>query len=413
MSESSGQKKFATCDIDATPELESCQVSEDGSLELVWARDFMRGQSHVSTYPLLLLQRFLFLRLLPRVHQLQRYLWDRAAFEENMEARTIHYDAWMAGGQSFAKGLQDLFEWGLVLIKGLPESKDAVKDVANKIGVLQSTFYGETWDVVSKPDAENVAYTNEFLGLHQDLMYYKQPPYIQILHCIKNDCEGGDSLFSDGHRAAVEIKFRKPDDFNLLAKQPVTYHYSKNGHFYQQNRPVISDPLPVEDGSGRSTTIFWSPPFQGIFPLYRPPALRGPSADLPAWRNAAKTFKDSLEAPENMLQYRLQPGDCILFDNTRILHGRTKFDTSSGHRHLHGAYLQRETVQSALRREVGLGRINPPAADTWSAVVEQARAKYENKPEKEASVDKETSEVIKSPPSPAKPESTAAGAIEG
>ncbi|KAJ4388544.1 hypothetical protein N0V93_006002 [Gnomoniopsis smithogilvyi] len=346
VSESSGQKNFATCDIGTSPQLQSSKILEDGSLQLVWARDFMGGDSHTSNFPLLLLQRLLVYGSLPEIFLPERYLWDRAAFEKDMEARTISYDAWMAGGESFAQSLLDLSQWGLILVKGVPETREAVKDITNKIGNLQATFYGETWDVISKPNAENVAYTNEFLCLHQDLMYNFDVPYIQLLHCMKNDCQGGDSLFSDGLRAAAELKHREPDAYMSLRTRSVNFQYSRNGHFYRHSRRVISH---AEKPQLLASAIHWSPPFQG--PFYG-------VSDLDKWHKAAKAFKDSLEAPENMLQYRLQPGDCVLFDNSRILHGRTRFDTSSGLRHLHGTYLSKQSFLSAIRREIEQGHIS-------------------------------------------------------
>lgn len=372
VSESSGQKNFATCDIDVTPQLESSSVLGDGSLELVWAHDFMSGGSHTSLYPPHFLERYFVDQLLPELYTPKRYVWDRAFFEEDMETRAVNYDAWMTGGEAFVKSLLDLCQWGLVIIKGVPESKEAVEDIASKIGTLQSTFYGKTWDVISKPNAENVAYTNEFLCLHQDLMYHADIPHVQLLHCIKNDCQGGDSLFSDGFRAAVEIQHRHPGSYKMLMNQPVNYQYSRNGHFYRKSRRVIQKA--PGNRERLPDAIHWSPPFQGPFaPLATPDSMR-------TWHKGAKAFKSSLEAPENMLQYRLQPGDCVLFDNWRILHGRTRFDTASGLRHLHGGYLSRQTLLSAVRREVEKGHIEPTRdlsardAETEQAVIRYGKA---------------------------------------
>jgi gamma-butyrobetaine dioxygenase len=45
-----------------------------------------------------------------------------------------------------------------------------------------------------------------------------------------------------------------------------------------------------------------------------------------------------LARPERQLNLRLGPGDCLVFDNTRILHGRTAFSgaADSPGRHLQG-----------------------------------------------------------------------------
>ncbi len=44
---------------------------------------------------------------------------------------------------------------------------------------------------------------------------------------------------------------------------------------------------------------------------------------------------------------RLHPGDCLIFDNTRILHGRTAF-TGAGQRLLQGCYADLDGLASSL-----------------------------------------------------------------
>lgn len=377
VSESSGQKRFSTVDIDPNPTVHSCTVRDDGSLEVVWADDFLQGGHHPSLYPAELIRKQLQLGALPELYLPARHIWDRATIERRLESSAITYSDWMQGGDAFAKAFWSLCTWGLIFVRGVPESEAAVQDIANKIGVLQSNFYGMTWDVMSKPDAENVAYTNEFLCLHQDLMYWHPVPKIQLLHCLKNDCEGGESLFSDGLRAAFEIKVKKPGHYRTLRTRRALFQYSANGHFYRRRHPVINvnsadDYAPV--------AIHWSPPFQGTFPTYdptRPPdPIRHYWQGLPAWHKAARSFRDSLEAPENVFQYRMQPGDCVLFDNARILHGRSKFNTSSGQRHLRGGYLGEQVMQSTLTRLVREGRIDAPGHGTYEAERQQALEMY-------------------------------------
>ena len=44
-----------------------------------------------------------------------------------------------------------------------------------------------------------------------------------------------------------------------------------------------------------------------------------------------------------MLTFRLEPGDCVAFDNTRVLHARTGF-AATGPRHLQGCYADLDGV---------------------------------------------------------------------
>ena len=48
--------------------------------------------------------------------------------------------------------------------------------------------------------------------------------------------------------------------------------------------------------------------------------------------------------------FRLNPGDCVVMQNDRTLHGRTAFDPDLGRRHLQGCYIDGDAMES--RRQV-------------------------------------------------------------
>ena len=64
--------------------------------------------------------------------------------------------------------------------------------------------------------------------------------------------------------------------------------------------------------------------------------------------DAYQTFASMLESPEFQVRFKLDPGDLYIVDNTRVLHGRTKF-SSGGKRHLQGCYADRDALLSRLR----------------------------------------------------------------
>ncbi len=66
-----------------------------------------------------------------------------------------------------------------------------------------------------------------------------------------------------------------------------------------------------------------------------------------AFYRAYRTFAEILLRPELMLTFRLSPGECVVFDNTRVLHARTAF-ISAGRRHLQGCYADLDGVESEL-----------------------------------------------------------------
>ncbi|KAI2623097.1 Clavaminate synthase-like protein [Hypoxylon sp. NC1633] len=332
----SGQKNFGTCDVPTELPVEKVYKTEEGGLEVVWEKDFLTPGEHVSRYPPGTLDHDdpyfrsdEFLRL-PR-----KTLWDKAIFEQ--EGITVEYDDWMSGKQEFLDGMHQLQTYGLVFIRNVPSSEESVISIANQIGDLKETFYGRTWDVRSKPNAENVAYTSSFLGLHQDLLYMRDAPRVQILHCLENSCEGGESIFSDGLRAAHLMKLGPKDLIDALKDRKIRYHYKKHGHYYEFSRAVVSNILAY---------VFWSPPFQDS--RQRIQKTKKGTADYRVWLQAATKFRQLLEDEHWVYQYKMQPGDCVLFDNLRLVHGRRQFDTASGSRWLKGTYISQDVFTSKM-----------------------------------------------------------------
>ncbi|KAK3938973.1 hypothetical protein QBC46DRAFT_389057 [Diplogelasinospora grovesii] len=347
----SGQKNFSTCDIPDVPEVQSAEVANDGSLTVVWKGDNVVNGSddglHKSVWSDKQVQEWrsdLSSLRSPHIVPARRTLWNRSVYEQLWKGDgscTVSYMEWMQDPDAFWRAFAKLCETGLIFVTDVPDAEFEVEKIASKIGILQHTFYGFTWDVKSKPRAENVAYTSQFLGLHQDLMYHIPIPRLQLLHCLANSCEGGESLFSDGFRAAMELKLNRPDLYGALTEPSVNFHYKKGQHSYEMVRRTI------EETHGHLETLHWSPPFQA--PFRRDSITR--------WKPAATAFQRSLSEAENMVEVKLKPGECVIFDNWRVLHGRQEFATSGGSRWLKGAYISDQVhraVEDQLQERNGI-----------------------------------------------------------
>ncbi|KAJ0307445.1 hypothetical protein COL516b_004059 [Colletotrichum fioriniae] len=348
VSPSSGNKSFSTAEIPSGIAFESAKKMPDGSYEIRWTNDIPRAADvgHVSVFPAtgpqslagLLTERPVLFFHHASVKKAERYMWKRENLLDKLER--IDYKDYMEGGPAFRSTALSLAKIGLVFLTNVPQTETAVADIALKFGAVKETFYGHTWDVISKPDAENVAYTSSYLGLHSDMLYLESPPRIQLLHCLENSCSGGESIFSDALHAATWLERFQPESYSALTKYPVPYHYAKNGFFYRQVRTVIAGK------NWEDREVWWSPPFQA--PLPGTPD-KSSSEGWQAWIKGARMFQETLEQEDNMYQHRLQPGECVLFDNRRVLHGRRAFDTASGRRWLKGTYVADEDFKSALR----------------------------------------------------------------
>jgi gamma-butyrobetaine dioxygenase len=70
-------------------------------------------------------------------------------------------------------------------------------------------------------------------------------------------------------------------------------------------------------------------------------------AETIAFYAAYRRFAALIASPERTLTLRPAPGDCLIVDNTRILHSRTGF-AATGHRHLQGCYADLDGLASTL-----------------------------------------------------------------
>jgi gamma-butyrobetaine dioxygenase len=65
------------------------------------------------------------------------------------------------------------------------------------------------------------------------------------------------------------------------------------------------------------------------------------------WYEAYLGLLALVDDRDHQVVLRLEPGDLVLFDNERILHGRSGF-AGAGSRHLQGCYADRDGLLSTL-----------------------------------------------------------------
>lgn len=349
----SGQKNFSTVDLPDYPKLRSAEKLEDGSLKVVWQKDGAFGEGlHESIYPRNVLEEWARDFGIRATRQLPtpRTPWNKSSYLTLLESGTtrISYKDWTTDDRVFAEAFAALSRTGLIFLTDVPSGEQEVERIGNRIGMLQHTFYGTTWDVKSKPNAENVAYTSQYLGLHQDLLYHSPIPRLQLLHCLENSCEGGESLFSDGLHAALQIKTSSPASFEALTRRCWHFRYDKDPHTYERVHAVIR----VDPQTGYINQLSWAPPFQAPFSRGYYLGPHGGGNTLVHLKRAAARFEREISSPENVLEVKLNPGEAVVFDNTRVLHGRREFAAEGGgSRWLKGAYISQQVFNAAQERQ--------------------------------------------------------------
>ena len=179
--------------------------------------------------------------------------------------------------------------------------------------------------------------------------YFQHPPQYQILHCLKNQVIGGRSIFVDALQVAHKLRESHPSDFDLLTKTPVPFHYIVDGHHLHREHPTIELALLSTSSSEpqKISHINYSPPFQAPLLLSTPMEFY----------SALARFAEMLNDPMNVYEYTLREGDAVMFDNRRVLHGRTAFRDNPGvelkrgeiNRWLKGCYLEADALADRVR----------------------------------------------------------------
>ena len=121
--------------------------------------------------------------------------------------------------------LNDFQELGFVIVKNTSAEEGTVIKFAEMFGPVRTTNFGKHFDVVSKPKANDLAYTSLGIKAHTDNPYRKPMPGIQILHCIANEAKGGDSSLVDGYAVAEYLKKEEPEMYEVLTTTDVLFKF--------------------------------------------------------------------------------------------------------------------------------------------------------------------------------------------
>lgn len=334
----SKQRSFRTSDI--TPNIRPRYVYWDGEqLEVKWYNDIPGyGDDHTSQWNHEYLRKPVNDTHNTASKNMSPYRWTGRLMTTLQH--WISYKDYMNDDIQFTAAMRNLSRLGIIFVKNVPASREMVEKIATRMGPLRNTFYGSTWDVKTVPEAKNVAYTNQFLGFHMDLMYMNEPPGYQLLHCLENSCEGGESLFADTFRAASIMKAHMPAEYNILTKRHLGYEYVHEDLIYHKTRPVFE----IDHETGDLRYVNYSPPFQSALPEW---ADKGGAAEsYRGFQRALNRFASILDQHQSAFRLKLNPGECVIFANRRVVHARNQFNTTEGSRWLAGAYVDEDALLS-------------------------------------------------------------------
>jgi len=250
---------------------------------------------------------------------------------------------WPATGDpdGLLAALGDFLELGWIVLTGTPTEPGTVLEAAGRFGYVRETNFGRLFDVWSYPDSNDLAYRPIALGPHTDNPYRTPVPGIQLLHCLVNETSGGLSTLVDGLAATEALREEDPEGFELLATVPVRFR------FVDADTELVSwQTVIARDARGATTGLRYSPRLDEM------PVMD--EATTRRYQAARRRLGEILRDPAFEVRFLLGPGELMMFDNDRVLHGRTAFDPQEGLRHLQGCYIDHDAPRSryrVLRRE--------------------------------------------------------------
>lgn len=151
--------------------------------------------------------------------------------------------------------------------------------------------------------------------------------------------QGGMSLLVDGFHAAELLREQDPEAFKVLSTVRLPWHASGNSGITispDKRYPVIEL---GEDGTTLHR-VRWNNDDRGVVPLED----GGFSADQ--WYEAARKWDKIIGQTQHEYWVQLQPGTVLIFDNWRVMHGRSAF---VGTRRICGGYINRDDWVSRWR----------------------------------------------------------------
>ncbi|EEX12449.1 gamma-butyrobetaine,2-oxoglutarate dioxygenase [Citreicella sp. SE45] len=328
------ERSFDIFHLEAAPKAKTAEVTGD-VLEITWD-----SEDHVTRFPLAWLEAYKTPQRRADPADLAREAWYGDHYPN---VPRFSQPALKADPELRAKWIEAMLVKGFVILTDMPDSDEGLTETAEMIGRVRPTFFGDYFDVKTHINPTNTAYTASALELHTDTPAEEHAPGVQFLHCRANTVEGGYSLYADGVAVANDFRARDPEGFKLLAETKVPFFCEHDTYDMRSRQTIIE-----LDQHGEVSGLTISQHMLDISDLDQ--------ELLDRWYPAFCRFGKMLQEEKYMMTFLMKAGECMVFDNHRIVHGRAAYTAESGDRYLRGTYTDRAEMRSTYRALVSEGR---------------------------------------------------------
>jgi len=262
---------------------------------------------------------------------------DKVSWDASLKVfNNFYFEKNIFEKKSMHQALINFYKYGFVIFKRVPTKNNFIVKFANSIGSIRKTNFGEFFNVRSKPNPNDLAYTSLALSPHTDNPYRNPVPCVQLLHCIENEVSGGLSTLVDGYGVSEKLKNDYPNYYKILTQIKVKFQFIDKNVILENWAEMIE-----LDKNKNFKQVRFSPRLDFV-PLMD-------KKKLGLFYDARKKISELYNSDKFKIQFKLVPGDLIMMDNHRLLHGRTKYDINEGKRFLQGCYIDYDSTHGKIK----------------------------------------------------------------
>ena len=347
------------------PKVKTVTLNREGELDIAWAGE---QDGHYSTFDPSWLrvhcQRDQTLKQKPT-----RQLWDASVSVPHHK-----HEALMHSDGALLAFLNQMLELGVAIISEAPNNEESFRAVIERVGPLRQRYHPTNVFTMDRKNslAQTIQHSYQLgrLRNHTDVTAYDIPTGLQFLQCTRYENPDGVekqaySTLVDGFKLAEVIKAENPRFYELL-----TTEYIPAG----RRRMAVEETLKAHESSAykyewdayRHNHVITLDEDGDVYQVKYNHNTRVPLTvsddNIEELLMAYQRFSQLLQDPRYVLEFLLEPGQIMVVDNWRILHGRTGISSANLKRTLLGAYVEEETFR--CRRRILLGaRTGMP--DLW------------------------------------------------
>jgi gamma-butyrobetaine dioxygenase len=157
-----------------------------------------------------------------------------------------------------------------------------------------------------------------------------------MLHCIENEVSGGLSTLVDGYTVTEKLRENYKEYYEVLTKTKIRFQFVDNTVVLDSWAEMIQ-----LDEHKNFKQVRFSPRLDFV------PLMEKNRLEL--YYSARNKISELYNSDQYRIEFRLSPGDLLMMDNHRLLHGRTTYNANEGKRFLQGCYIDYDSTEGKLK----------------------------------------------------------------